>query len=80
MGVVDIYPLSIYIMLRKINLKRSMIVMYRLKMTTRVIVIIMPAISGVKNNINYLFTVNQQFFFYPLIEYNLFVFFLVDIS
>ena len=49
-------------------------------MTTRVIVIIMPAISGVKNNINYLFTVNQQFFFYPLIEYNLFVFFLVDIS
>lgn len=61
-------------MLRKINLKRSMIVMYRLKMTTRVIVIIMPAISGVKNNINYLFTSQPTVFFYPLIEYNLFIF------
>lgn len=39
-----------------------------------VIVIIMPAISGVRNNINYLFTSQPAVFFYPLIEYNLFIF------
>jgi len=39
-----------------------------------VIVIIMPAISRVRNNINYLFTSQPAVFFYPLIEYNIFIF------
>jgi hypothetical protein len=39
-----------------------------------VIVIIMPAISGVRNSINYLFTSQPAVFNNPLIEYNLFIF------